>query len=184
MATIGFGTGIGGPIDTGISQKMAADYQAQVASNNAIIAKQNAQYAASAGAAQAEEAGLKARAQAAGVRASEAANGVEVNGGSAAEVQDSQRLIGDLNQQTVSNNAALETYGYESQATSFKAQSELQKFEGTYDLVAGFTNAATAAVGGSPNLPQNLGTSQLSGNPSVPQPYQWMQNDGGYDDGQ
>lgn len=173
MATIGLGTSIGGPIDAGIAQMQASQYQAKVASNNAIIAKQNAAYAASAGAAQAEQAGLKARSQAANVRAGEAAAGVDVNTGSAADVQTGQREIGALDTQTVSNNAALEAYGYQTQAANFRSQVSMDHYAGDYALEAGFTNAAAAAAGGAPSMPINL-QSQLSGPPSFPDSHAWM----------
>lgn len=164
----------GGQLMNGIAQGNAAAYQGKVANNNAIIARQNAAYAASAGAAQTEQAGLKARNQQANLRASEAVEGVDVNSGSAAEVQTGQRMIGGLDQATVSNNAALESYGYQSQATSYEAQAKLDHAEMGYDYLAGGVNAA-GTIAGSPQSMQFL-SSQLSGNPSVPPEYSWMQS--------
>jgi hypothetical protein len=120
FATLGLQAG--GQILGGIANANAAHYQAQVATNNATIAKQNANYSASAASAQIERAGLKARAQLGSVRAGLAASGVDVNSGSAADTQISEREIGQLDTATVANNAALKVYGYQMQGANFTAQ--------------------------------------------------------------
>jgi hypothetical protein len=187
MAIIGDAIKAGGQFLGGIAQGQADSYQAKVASNNAIAARQNAAYAASAGAAQTEEAGLKARNQAASVRAGQAAEGVDVNSGSAADVQTSQREIGALDTATVSNNAALEAYGYQSQATSFQAQANLDRAEAGYAPFAGAIQGAGTLLS-NPSVDSSF-SSLLSGTPSTPPNYQWMQSSGtgsssGYDDGE
>ncbi len=167
-----------GMIGKGLAAGQQASYQAQVANNNAIIEKQNAAYAASAGAAHAEQSGLQERERLAQLRAGIAANGLDVNSGTPADLQESQHVLGSLNTRTASNNAALETYGYESKATGFTAEGKIKKAEATFDRVSGFVNAA-ASLAGNPDVTSAAGFgggSQLSGNPSVGSGYQWMQS--------
>jgi hypothetical protein len=134
-ATLGVISLVGGAIGTGFqmigaynnaqAQAAQARYQAQVAQNNAVIASQNARYASAAGEAKAEDASLRARAAVGAARAAEAANGVDVNTGSASDVQTTEREVKNLEVQRVRNNAALEAYGYRTQQTGYQAQAGL-----------------------------------------------------------
>lgn len=162
----------GGDVIKGIGNYKADMYKSQVAANNAIIERQNANYSASAGAAQTEQEGLKARAKLANVKAGIAASNLDVGTGSAVDVQQTQREIGTLDQQTVANRAANQVYGYESQATNFQAQSTLYKSQAPFDLASGLLSAAGDVARGIPSLPG--GSSLLSGSPSVPDNYAWM----------
>lgn len=49
-------------------------------------------------------------------RAVQAANGIDVNSGSAAQLQDDTAMIGELDALTIQNNAAREAYGHRIQA--------------------------------------------------------------------
>lgn len=49
-------------------------------------------------------------------RAVQAANGIDVNSGSAAQLQDDTAMIGELDALTIQNNAAREAFGYQRQA--------------------------------------------------------------------
>jgi hypothetical protein len=180
FATAGAALSAGSAVFGGVASSNAARYQAQVASNNATIAKQNAAYSASAGSSQIEQAGLKARAQSSNVKASQAASGIGVNSGSAADVQESQRELGALDTATVGSRAAMAVYGYQSQAQSFTAQSQLDKTQASGDLFGGLLKGAGALAGAAPSTPG--GSSLLSGSPSVPSNYSWMQDTtgGGY----
>lgn len=162
-----------GAVVGGIEQGQAAHYQAQVARNNAIIEQQNAGYTASAAASQTEQEGLKERGKLAAVRAAEAANGLDVNSGSPADVQESERLIGRLDTETVSNNAALQAYGFQTRATSDEAQARLDQREATGDVLAGVVKGAGIAAS-NPTFDQSV-SSLISGAPSVPDAYSWMQ---------
>lgn len=177
LALVGAGIGAAGKLLGGVSSAHAASYQAQVARNNAVVAQQNAAYAASAGASQTEQAGLKARSRDAAVRASLAANGVDVNTGSAADVQVSSRELGQLDTATVANNAALEAYGYRTQATNYTAQAGLEQSQVVPDVLGGVLGAAGSFLG---NSSVDGGLSSLMGkNPSLGEDYQWMQGGGG-----
>lgn len=126
---IGGATSAAGSVEQGQAVSNAASYQAQVASNNAIIAGQNADYATAAGRAQAEAQSLKGAATAGRIKATQAASGVNVNSGSAVDVQTGQREASQLDTETVMNNAQLQAYGYRTQQTNFQAQQGLEQME-------------------------------------------------------
>ena len=192
LAIAGAVAGAAGSIMGGISQANAAHYQAQVAANNALIEKQNAAYAASAGSAKTEQAGFQARAQLAQVRAGEAANGLDVNSGTPADVQESEHEIGDLNTHTVANNSALQVYGYQTQAVNYQAQSAADEAQVGGDIAGGVLGgigklAGSPAVqgavsgggggsGGSMPTASDVNPSLLSSAPTVPANYSWMQS--------
>ena len=131
-----------GAISQGQATAAADKYQAQVAANNAIIANQNAEYAIQSGQAKATTQGLQNRAQMGRVVAAEAASGVDVNTGSAADVQTTQREIGNVDTAQVVNNAAITAYGYRTQETNFQANSQLLAAEAPQAAAAGDIAAA------------------------------------------
>src|ERR1700677_4764300 len=117
----------GGALYGGIAQSEAASYQAQVSRNNALIADQNATRAIAAGQQQAQTQSLKNAATAGAIKTSQAANGVDVNSGSAVDVQASQREVGQLDTQTTLQKAQQEAYGYRVKAVSDTAQAGLEE---------------------------------------------------------
>lgn len=137
---------------SGQAQSANANYQAQVAANNQKTANQNAEYTIEAGQSEAAQASLKGRAQSASIRAAEAANGVDVNSGSAEDVQETQRETNNLNTSTVMNNAALRAYGYRTQATGFGAQSGLDTAEAGQASTGGDLSALSSLVGGASSV--------------------------------
>lgn len=116
-----------GTIAQGQATANAANYSAQVAANNAKIAGQNAEYAIASGQQKAFNTSLKNAARFGAIKASQAAGGVDVNSGSAVDVQKSERALGQLDAETVLNNAQLTAYGYRSQQTSFLAEEGLDR---------------------------------------------------------
>lgn len=129
IAAVGAVTSAVGTIAGGEAQSQAAAYQAQVAQNNATIARQNAKYAIAAGHEQAAITSEKGAATGGQIKADQAANGVDVNSGSALDVQESQRGESKLDTETALNNAQLTAYGYRSQAVGYEAQSNLDTSE-------------------------------------------------------
>lgn len=123
-------------------------YQAQVANNNATIERQNAAEASAAGQQQAEIAGIKGAAQGGQIKAAQAANGIDVNSGSALDVQTSQKEASQLDAETVLNNANLSAYGYTTQAVNDQAQAG-------QDQIGAVLGAAGSLVGGASSLPSS-----------------------------
>lgn len=123
----GAGISAAGALEGGAASANAADYQAQVASNNAIIAKQNADYAIKSGQQQASTQSMKGAATAGKIKANQASSGVDVNTGSAVNVQQSAREVAKLDTDTVLNNSELKAYGYRTDATNYTAQEQLDE---------------------------------------------------------
>lgn len=168
LAFAGAGLSAAGSIAGGIAQGKAASYQAQVARNNATIAQQNAAHAASVGAEDTEVAGLKARNRLASTRAGFAANNLDITSGSPADVIAGEQKSGALDTETVANNAALQVYGYGTQAAGYEGQAQLDQAEAGFDPIEG-------ALKGTGSLLDKT-SSLISGPPSVPPAYSWMQN--------
>lgn len=146
--------GAAGKLSEGSSKARAANYSAQVAENNKIIANQGGDYALAAGQAQAEAVSRKGAVRGGAIKAAQAANGVDVNSGSAATVQESNREASRLDTLTTINNAELEAYGYRAKATGYEATAKMKRAEaeqakiGSYfDTAAGLLGSASA-IGG------------------------------------
>lgn len=148
----------------GFTQGAQASYQAQIAKNNSIIARQNAVRSAMAGANDVTAKGLHDAQNQGALRAGLAASGVDVNSGSAANVQQSERLVNSLDTATLANNDALRVYGYETQAVDFKAQEKLENAESIEAPIGGLFGATGSAIGNAPNIPEK---------------YSWMVSDSG-----
>lgn len=142
LGIAGAAVSAGGSLLGGIAAGNAASYQAQVAENNAKIAQQNATYALQAGEAKQEQTGLRAAEEGGAIKTALAANNTDVNTGSALDVEQGQREKGQLERETVANNAELQAYGYRSQATGFEAQAGLDEATASEAPIGGALNAA------------------------------------------
>lgn len=152
-----------GAIQTGDAERKNANYQAAIARQNAIVANQNAEYATQAGAAQATDQGIQNRQQLGAVRAGLAAHGVNVDTGSAANVEQSQRETGETSSLQTTANAALQAYGYKTQATSQTEQANLAGMQATNAGQAGVTSAAGSLVSGASSLASKWSNFQTTG---------------------
>lgn len=141
----------------GIAQSNNANYQAQVAKNNAAIAEQNAAQATAAGQQQAQTESLKGAATAGQIKAGQAASGIDTHTGSAVDVQTSQREQSELDSETTLHNAQLKAYGYRVQATSDTAQAQLDQTEGTQALVGAGLNATSGLLGSASSISTKWG---------------------------
>lgn len=161
----GAGAGVSaiGAINSGNAAAANANYQAQVAKNNAITANQNADYAIQAGAVKTQETSLRVGERLAAARAGMAANGVDVNSGSAVDVQETQKEAGTLDTETEANNAMLQAYGYRTQATGYTAQSGLDTAEAGQASAAIPLNVAGGLLGSASSLGINYARLQQAG---------------------
>lgn len=144
LGTIGAGVSALGTLGAGIAQGDAASYAAQVAQQNAAIEQQNASRAIAAGQQAAQSESMKGAAQLGEIKAAQAASGIDVNTGSAVDVQAGQREVNELDTENVLNNAQLQAYGYRVQATSDLDQAALDKAQAEEAPIG----AALSAVGG------------------------------------
>jgi hypothetical protein len=158
MAT-GFGTvGLGATLAGGIlgafgenkkgeSQQAMYNYKAQVAKINADIDRQNAAWARTKGETEAMQYGMKAAQQRGAIRAAQGASNIDVNTGSAKEVQRSQERIKDMDLATIRSNAAKVAYDYETKAVMDENQAGLDTMAGSYAKQAGEIGAASSIIG-------------------------------------
>ena len=153
-----------GSYESGQATAAAADYQSQVAANNAMIARQNASMTEASGASKEAAQGMKTRAVVGSTKAAQGANNVDVNTGSNAAVRQSEVKLGALDALTIRSNTAREAFGYEVAATSDTAESGLLQQEGSQAQTAGdinalgtFLNDSASAAGSYGNLKMKTG---------------------------
>jgi hypothetical protein len=144
---LGAGISAYGQIEQGQATANAANYAAQVARNNELVATQNANYALAAGQQKAQTESLKGAATGGRIKAAQAASGIDINTGSALRVQQGQREQAQLDTETVLNNAELQAYGYRTQAANYKAQSELDTAEAEQAPIGAGIGAAGGFLG-------------------------------------
>lgn len=151
-----------GSYQAGNAASSAAAYQAQVAQNNAKIADQNAQYTIAAGQVKAATQSLKGAAAGGKLKAAQAAGGVDVNSGSAVDVQQSQREQEKLDTETVMSNAELQAYGYRTASTSFTAEAGLDEMKADQAKTAGEIGAAGSLLSNASSLGFKWGAGPLA----------------------
>ncbi len=137
-----------GSVVQGQQASNAANFNAQVQQNNALLASRNAGIVGAEGAANAGIEQQKTRAQVGGIKAAQAANGVDVNSGSAVDVRSSASELGELNAINIRSNAAREAYGFQTQAAGATGQAELDKSQSGHDESAGYVNAGSSLLSG------------------------------------
>jgi hypothetical protein len=152
LGLLGAGVSAMGTLEQGQATANAANYQAQVSRNNALIAEQNAGYATAAGQRHAADTSLKGAATMGRIKSSQAASGIDVNTGSAVDVQAGARTAEKLDTETVLNNAMLQAYGYRSQATGYKAEAGLHEAEAKQAPEGAELAAAGGLLGGASGL--------------------------------
>ncbi|MFJ3117821.1 hypothetical protein ACIPI6_14900 [Pseudomonas protegens] len=110
-------------IAMGASALLSAQQSQAQGAATAAASEQNAAYANKAaddaiarGSFESDQQRLQTRAAIGSQRAGFAANGVDVNSGSAANIQDDTAALGELDALTIRNNAAREAWGYRTQA--------------------------------------------------------------------
>lgn len=142
----GGGLGILGSIMGGNAKRDELNYQAGVADINAQIAQQNSDYAMQSGGQQSVALGIKQSQGQARIRNAQAASGLDVNSGSNKEVQDSQRLVDQMDADTLRANTARTAYGYQVQKAGAKQSAQLLRMGAENAETAGYIGAASSFV--------------------------------------
>lgn len=137
-----------GSIQQGNAASGAASYNSKVAAQNADIAMQNSYLVGAQGDADVGIQGAKNKAQVGATIANQGASGVDVNSGSAVAVRQSEAKIGMLNELNIRSQAAQKAYGFQTQAASDTAQSQLDASQAKSAKTAGYIGAATSVLGG------------------------------------
>lgn len=152
LGGVGTAMQVAGQVQAGSAAKSAADFQAQVARNNAITAEQNKEYALESGDAQATAVSLKGANAGGRLKAAQAANNIDVNSGSAKEVQTGQKIASRLDTLTTENNALLQAYGYQTTANSDTAQASIDEATGKQAETGADIGAAGTLLGNASSL--------------------------------
>lgn len=153
LGILGAATSAVGTIAAGEATANAENYNAAVARNNAIVANQNATYAVNAGQEKAAQESAKGAAELGEAKAALSANNIDVNTGSALDVETGTREESRLDAQTVMTNAELQAYGYKTAATNFTAAAGLDEAEAAQAPIG----AAIGAAGGLLSNASSLG---------------------------
>ena len=143
-----------GAISQGNAAAKQAEYQAAFARNNQIMANNAALDAEAAGRTKEANArrateGLKGR-----QRAVLAANGVDVNTGSALDIQTDTAALGELDALTIRSNAERDAVGYRNQGQNFGGEAALAAARASNATTSGYLGAAGSLLTSTGNVAQ------------------------------
>ena len=119
-----------GQLQQGKAAKAQADFQAQIAKNNSIIAQRAAGDVRERGKIAAGERDLKTRQFIGKQRVALASSGQEVDVGSGLEITSDTAALGKLDSLRIINNAEREAIGFETQAGNFTAEASARTAAG------------------------------------------------------
>lgn len=145
-------TGALGANQTASATQDSYNYKAAVASNNAIIAKRNADAATAAGGVAAQANDLKTKNLVGSQLVAQASNGLDIGSGTNVNVRESAENLGHLDTLTILNNAAKNSAGFKAQGMNFEAESALDVASGKNARSAGDINIATSLLGGASSV--------------------------------
>jgi hypothetical protein len=170
MGVIGIGASLAGGILGAEGAKTTAqdtqnmyNYQAGVAQINSKIDLQNADYARNQGEIQATQFGLKEAQQEGQIKTAQAASGLDVNSGSALDVQQSQRQLGQMDMTQIRSNAAKTAYDYDVKSVADLNQSTLDVMGGQNAIVAGQYQADASILGSVGSVASKWNSGSTSG---------------------
>jgi len=148
MAATAIGSGVSafGSLYKGSAEANMYNYQAGVATANAQIAKQDANYALQAGEVSAEEAGMRTGQEVGQTRAAFGASNVA--GTSQAGVLSSEIEVGRQQQGIIRANAAKRAYGYQVGAAEDVAQAGAYQVAAATSKTSGGIGAISSIIGG------------------------------------
>ena len=156
----------GGQLKGGQATSQADYYRAQVARNNADAYDAAATRTVQGGEVASDTMGLRAAQNLGKVKASQAANGIDVNTGSAVDVQAGTAQAGRLDQLTTLSNAQLQGYGYRTRAAQERAQANLDSAGAAQAPEGAAAEAAGTILGGASALPSGWITKVFGGDGS------------------
>jgi hypothetical protein len=136
-----------GTIQQGEAQKNALSYQSQVARNNAVMAKQAAEYEDKVTGQKVAASELKNRADIGTIKATQGASGVTAGTGSNRTVLKSAAEIGALNAGTEQQKGQAKAYGLRQTAVNLEAQGGLYDYESKQVMPGAYLGALGTALG-------------------------------------
>jgi hypothetical protein len=132
---------------SGQATQQMYNYKAGVAQINSQIDLQNADYAVNQGEQQSLAYGMKESQQIGQTRAVQGASNIDVNSGSNAAVQSSEKAVGAIDTTTIRSNAAKVAYDYDTKSTMDLNQSTLDTMAGINAKTAGDISATASILG-------------------------------------
>lgn len=138
-----------GSVQQGFAAQQQSEFNAQVARNNQVIAQRKADDARTRGIAEERKNQIASDQLLGEQRAAAAAAGVDVNVGSAADLQADTVAFGRLDDLTIRNNAERAALGFEAQGTQFGIEAQAQIAAGKNAATAGFLNAGSSLLSAS-----------------------------------
>jgi nucleotide-binding universal stress UspA family protein len=136
MAAASLATTVAGTAMNMSAASASADYQAQVARNNQIIANNQASYARAAAEVTAQDQGQKDAAQLGKAKALAGASGLDSGSGSFQDVQEGNYEMSSLNQLRIRNDADVKAYGYKIQGMNAENDAKLAELKGDYGVAS------------------------------------------------
>ena len=127
---IGMGATVGNTLAQSRAARTQANYDASVADQNARMSAFQAEDALRRGETETNRARMATKRLIGSQRAAMAAQGIEVDSGSAMDIQEDTAALGALDAQAIQNNAYMEAFGYKSQAIDYTAKAKMSKLEG------------------------------------------------------
>lgn len=127
LSGAGMAANMFGAYKSAAGQKAALNYQAGVADSNANISDQQAHFAELNGAQMEYGSRLKTAGMIGDQKAAAAANGVDISTGSPVEIQASTKYLGELDADTIRDNAARQEWAFKTQATGFRNEAAMDR---------------------------------------------------------
>src|ERR1700757_4903255 len=159
ISMVAIGSSVAGGIVSGLganeagqAQAQAYQYKAGVAQLNKQISQQNANWALQSGDISAEEKGLAAGQEIATTKVAQAASGLDVTGGTAEAVRQSQTAAASFDQNIIRWDAAKTAYGYEAKAATDQAESSLDIMAAAQAKEAGQISMISSFLGGASSV--------------------------------
>lgn len=141
-----------GAMQQGAAQSQMYQYRSGIAQLNKQIALQNKDYSLATGETEAMRYGMAARARLGAIRSGSGASNIDVGSGSKADVQTSQQTVAGIDMSQIRTNAARRAYGFEVEATTDEAQSQLYTKAASYAAAAGRIKALGSLISGTASV--------------------------------
>ena len=152
MALIPVAIGLAGSMMQAQGQKQNAQFQSGMMEQNAAFKNQTANETINAGNTSADWQRVRTGQAVGTQRSVQAANGIDVNSGSSAQMQDDTAMLGELDALTIQNNAAREAYGLKVQAIQGYSNANATELAGKNakqnSLMGGVVKGAGSFFGG------------------------------------
>lgn len=152
-----------GATAAGQAQQQTDRFLSQQALYNSQVALQNAALAREQGEAQTMNYGLGASARMGQIKASQASSGLDINSGSALQVQKSQQLVSDIDMDRIRSNAAKTAYNFDVEAVQDRNQAQLYTMAGANAAQAGQISANASLISGAGSVASKWFQAQQSG---------------------